>query len=213
MQPVMETILHRRSIRRFAPEQIREETLAQILQAGLYAPSAGGRQGVLFAVCQDRAVNTRLGKIKRANAKPRMAKNGNYVSREQPSIADDPRLTDAFYGAPTVVTCFAPKGFLFAAEDCAMAAENLMLAADALGVGSCYIGQGWAAFADPYGQEILAQWAIPGDHYAVCQVLLGYPRPGDPHPQAPEIWPGAAGLTPHIPGYPKEESPWTQPPV
>ena len=34
MQPVMETILHRRSIRRFAPEQIREETLAQILQAG-----------------------------------------------------------------------------------------------------------------------------------------------------------------------------------
>ena len=201
MQPVMETILHRRSIRRFAPEQIREETLAQILQAGLYAPSAGGRQGGLFAVCQDRAVNTRLGKIKRANAKPRMAKNGNYVSREQPSIADDPHLTDAFYGAPTVVTCFAPKGFLFAAEDCAMAAENLMLAADALGVGSCYIGQGWAAFADPYGQEILAQWAIPGDHYAVC------------HPQAPEIWPGAAGLTPHIPGYPKEESPWTQPPV
>lgn len=83
---------------------------------------------------------------------------------------------------PTVVTCVAPKGFLFAAEDCAMAAENLMLAADALGVGSCYIGQGWAAFADPYGQEILAQWAIPGDHYAVCQVLLGYPRPGDPHP-------------------------------
>ena len=182
MQPVMETILHRRSIRRFAPEQIREETLAQILQAGLYAPSAGGRQGVLFAVCQDRAVNTRLGKIKRANAKPRMAKNGNYVSREQPSIADDPHLTDTFYGAPTVVTCFAPKGFLFAAEDCAMAAENLMLAADALGVGSCYIGQGWAASADPYGQEILAQWAIPGDHYAVCQVLLGYPRPGDPHP-------------------------------
>ena len=54
MQPVMETILHRRSIRRFAPEQIREETLAQILQAGLYAPSAGGRQGGLFAVCQDR---------------------------------------------------------------------------------------------------------------------------------------------------------------
>lgn len=182
MQPVMETILHRRSIRRFAPEQIREETLAQILQAGLYAPSAGGRQGGLFAVCQDRAVNTRLGKIKRANAKPRMAKNGNYVSREQPSIADDPHLTDAFYGAPTVVTCFAPKGFLFAAEDCAMAAENLMLAADALGVGSCYLGQGWAAFADPYGQEILAQRSIPGDHYAVCQVLLGYPRPGDPHP-------------------------------
>ena len=43
-----------------------------ILQAGLYAPSAGGRQGVLFAVCQDKEVNERLGRIKRANSRPRM---------------------------------------------------------------------------------------------------------------------------------------------
>lgn len=32
-----------------------------------------------------------------------------------------------------------------------MAAENMMLAADALGVGSCYIGQGWTAFAGDAG--------------------------------------------------------------
>lgn len=44
MNQVVETILHRRAIRRFEPEQIGEETLQQILQAGLYAPSAGGRQ-------------------------------------------------------------------------------------------------------------------------------------------------------------------------
>ena len=54
---VMETILHRPSIRRFAPEQVREEELQQILQAGLYAPSAGGRQGPIFVVSQDRAVS------------------------------------------------------------------------------------------------------------------------------------------------------------
>ena len=182
MNDVMQTILHRRSIRRFDDRQLDEDALQQILQAGLYAPSAGGRQGVLFAVCQDRAVNLRLGRIKRANSHPRMASGGNYVSREQPSIADDPALTDAFYGAPTVITLFAPKNFLFAVDDCAVAAENMMLAADALGVGSCYIGQGWPAFADPYGQEILRQWAIPTDHYAVMQLLLGYPRPGDAHP-------------------------------
>ena len=35
MNQVMETILHRRAIRRFEPEQIGEETLQQILQAGL----------------------------------------------------------------------------------------------------------------------------------------------------------------------------------
>ena len=182
MNSVMETILHRRAIRRFTSRQIEEGTLQQILEAGLYAPSAGGRQGVIFAVCQDGEVNERLGKIKRANSNFRMATNGNYISTEQPSIVDDPKLVSSFYGAPTVITMFAPKNFLFAAEDCAVAAENMMLAADSFGVGSCYIGQGWTAFADPYGQEILKQWEIPADHYAVMQLLLGYPREGDRHP-------------------------------
>ena len=182
MPDSFETIMHRRSIRRFEPKQIEETALQQILQAGLYAPCAGGRQGVIFAVCQDKEVNERLGKIKRANSNPRMATAASFVSREQPSIADDPQLTNAFYDAPTVITLFAPKNFLFSVDDCAVAAENMMLAADALGIGSCYIGQGWPAFADPYGQEILRQWNIPADNYAVMQLLLGYAKAGDKHP-------------------------------
>lgn len=182
MPDIFETIMHRRSIRRFEPKQIEETALQQILQAGLYAPCAGGRQGVIFAVCQDKEVNERLGKIKRANSNPRMATATSFVSHEQPSIADDPKLTNAFYDAPTVITLFAPKNFLFSVDDCAVAAENMMLAADALGIGSCYIGQGWPAFAAPYGQEILRQWNIPADHYAVMQLLLGYAKEGDKHP-------------------------------
>ena len=182
MPDIFETIAHRRSIRRFSEKQIEEAHLQQIMQAGLYAPSAGGRQGVIFAVCQDKAVNKRLGRIKRANSHPHTATTTSYVSREQPSIADDAKITNAFYDAPTVITMFAPKDFLFSKEDCALAAENMMLAADALGIGSCYIGQGWEAFADPFGQEILKQWNVPTDRYAVMQLLLGYPREGDPHP-------------------------------
>ena len=177
----IQTILNRRSIRRFDTRQVEEEKLQQILKAGLYAPSAGGRQGVLFVVCQDREVNERLGRIKRANSHPRMATEHCYVSREQPSIADDPEIKNAFYGAPSVITLFAPKGFLFAVDDCAVAAENMMLAADSLGIGSCYIGQGWTAFADPYGQEILKTWGIRTDYYAVMQLLLGYQKEGDRH--------------------------------
>ena len=184
MGELMDVILHRCSVRRFNERQVDEEALLQILEAGLYAPSAGGRQSVLFAVCQDGEINRRLGRIKRANSCPQMASGGNYVSREQPSIADDPKLTNAFYDAPTVITLFAPKNFLFSAEDCAAAAENMMLAADSLGVASCYIGQGWTAFADPFGQEILRKWEIRPDYYAVMQLLLGYPRKGDSHPLA-----------------------------
>ena len=132
---VMEAIMHRRAIRRYDPRQIEESDLQQILEAGMYAPSAGGRQGVIFAVCQDREINEKLGKIKRANSKWSMASGNNYISKEQPSVADDPKLTNAFYDAPTVITLFAPKNFLFSAADCATAAENMMLAADAPGWG------------------------------------------------------------------------------
>lgn len=184
MNETMQTILHRRAIRRFDERQIDEDLLQQILQAGLYAPSAGGKQGVIFAVCQDKEVNKRLGKIKRANSNPHMATAKNYVSKEQPSIADDPKLVNAFYDAPTVITMFAPKNFLFSVDDCAVAAENMMLAADSLGIGSCYIGQGWTAFADNYGQEILRKWEIRTDYYAVMQLLLGYPKANDMHPAA-----------------------------
>lgn len=184
MNETMQTILHRRTIRRFDTRQIDEELLQQILQAGLYAPSAGGKQGVIFAVCQNKEVNERLGKIKRANSNPHMATAKNYVSREQPSIADDPKLINAFYDAPTVITMFAPKNFLFSVDDCAVAAENMMLAADSLGIGSCYIGQGWTAFADNYGQEILRKWEIRTDYYAVMQLLLGYPKADDKYPIA-----------------------------
>lgn len=184
MNETMQTILHRRAIRRFDERQIDEELLQQILQAGLYAPSAGGKQGVIFAVCQDKEVNERLGKIKRANSNPHMATAKNYVSKEQPSIADDPKLINAFYDAPTVITMFAPKNFLFSVDDCAVAAENMMLAADSLGIGSCYIGQGWTAFADSYGQEVLRKWEIRSDYYAVMQLLLGYPKADDKHPAA-----------------------------
>lgn len=184
MNEVMKTILHRRSFRRFEDRQIEESALQEILQAGLYAPSAGGRQSVIFAVCQDREVNERLGKIKRANSHPRMATATSYVSKEQPSIADDPKLLNAFYDAPTVITLFAPKNFLFSVDDCAVAAENMMLMADSLGIGSCYIGQGWMAFADSYGQDVLRQWELPVTHYAVMQLILGYPREEDRHPSA-----------------------------
>jgi len=79
MSELMETIMHRRAIRRFDTRQIEEEALQEILQAGLYAPSAGGKQGVILVVCQDKEVNERLGRVKRANSNPHMATATSYV--------------------------------------------------------------------------------------------------------------------------------------
>lgn len=55
---------------------------------------------------------------------------------------------------------------------------------DSFGVGACYTGQGWLAFHDSYGQDILKKWNVRTDYYAVMQLLLGYPKEGDAHPAA-----------------------------
>lgn len=175
---VIKNMLERRTIRRFREEQISEEELETILQAGLYAPSAGGRQGVLFVVSQDAETNERLGRIKKAHFHGRISTNEVYVSKEQPSIADDISIKSAFYGAPTVVTLFAPKQFLYAESDACVAAENMLLAATSLGIGSCYIGSAWDSFDDPFGHETLRKWGVRTDYYGVLHVALGYPEDG-----------------------------------
>ena len=179
----MDIIKARHSIRKYTDKQISREDLELILEAGNYAPNAGGGQRSMMVAVHNAKLTAKIGRMNLAKF-DRSKLMGGYVSKEQPSIADDPKLINAFYDAPTVITLFAPKHFLFAQDDCAVAAENMMLAADALSVGSCYIGQGWPAFDDPYGQEVLKAWNIRTDYYAVAQLLLGYPREGDKHPTA-----------------------------
>lgn len=135
---VLENILTRRTIRRFLDKQIQEEELQAVLDAGLYAPSAGGRQGVLFVVSQNKETNEKLGKIKRSNSTVKMSTDTVYISKEQPSIADDPDIINAFYDAPTVVTLFVPKNFLFGPYDASAAAENMLLAAHSIGLRMLY---------------------------------------------------------------------------
>lgn len=173
---VRNNMLTRRTIRRFLDRQIGEEELQTVLEAGLYAPSAGGRQGVLFAVSQNREVNEKLGRIKRANSHVRTSTDTVYISREQPSIADDPGIMNAFYDAPTVITLFVPKDFLYGPYDASAAAENMLLAAHTLGIGGCFIGSAWDSFRDPFGQEVLREWDVRTDYYAAVHVLLGYPK-------------------------------------
>ncbi len=54
MNPVMETIRNRRSVRRFRPDQLRREDLDLILEAAIWAPSGHNAQPWHFLVIQDK---------------------------------------------------------------------------------------------------------------------------------------------------------------
>lgn len=182
MNEIVQKMLTRHAIRRFEDRQIEEDALEQILQAGLYAPSAGNNQYSRIVVCQDKEVNEKLGRINRY-----MQFKGNdpksvahSVSTEQPSIQDDFTIMSGYYHAPTVLTIFT-KNHKYAYEDAAIIGENLMLAAHFLDIGACYVGRTEEVFATEYGLETRKKWGIPDDMVAVCNVLLGYRKGPAPH--------------------------------
>lgn len=182
MNEMIQKMLTRHAIRRYQDRQLEEETLKQILQAGLYAPSAGNNQLSRIVVCQDREINEQLGRISRymqfKGGDP--AKMSHSISAEQPSIQDDHTILDGFYHAPTVLTIFVRPG-VYAHDDAAMIAENIWLAAHFLGVGACYIGRTEEVFATEYGRELRKKWGIPEELVPVCNVLLGYREGPEPH--------------------------------
>ena len=149
---LLELIKTRRSYRTFEDKQINDQQLDMILEAGLYAPNAGGRQSILFLVTQDKQINEQLGKISRQVAH---VVKGRYVSKEQPSIIDNPDIKSALYGAPTVITLLGPKDFIFSEADCCVACQNIMLMAHALGLGSCMISRAALTMNSDFGKALL----------------------------------------------------------
>ena len=56
MNEIMQVIKNRRSIRSFSADQIRREELDVIVEAGMYAPSAAGKQAWHFTVVQNQQI-------------------------------------------------------------------------------------------------------------------------------------------------------------
>lgn len=179
MNPVIENIITRRAIRQFKPDPVPEAVLDTILEAGLFAPSAGGRQASRMLVCQDAALNLALGRINRDAMPFGLAKGG--VSKDQPSIVDDTSLQNGFYGAPVVITLFAPADAQYGTHDCTAVAQNMLLAAHALGLGGCMVGRAQSTFATAEGQAVLRDARIDAAWTPCIHVVLGYAQNAQAH--------------------------------
>lgn len=174
MNESIQNIMTRRSVRIYKEDQISQENLDIILNAGLYAPAAGSRQSSIIVACQNKELNLELGKMNRQANKSKNASSRAFVSKEQPSIVDDTSIVSGFYDAPTVLTLFAPNNFLYGEADCCVMAENIMLAAHALDIGSCMVMRAQDTFANEFAQQVLKEWNIPPQYEAKVHITLGY---------------------------------------
>ena len=176
MNEVIQNMIARRSIRKFKEEQISEEQLALILEAGQYAPSAGGRQSPVFVVCQDRETIDAVGKLNMGCLRAIAGVRPGKADGKQSNLPKETmEATSAFYNAPTLVTLFAPKNWHNFTLDCCVAAENMLLAAASLGVGSCMIARATETFDTDEGKNIQMAWGLGDEMEAKIHVLLGYP--------------------------------------
>ncbi len=170
---LLELMKYRRSIRKYQDRQIPKTDLEKIIEAGTYAPNAGGGQRSMVVGIHNAALAEKIGKMNLARF-DRSKLAGSYVSREQPSTIDDPTIKNGFYDAPSVCIVFAQKNFLYSIPDAFCCAENMVLMATELGISSCIVARGEETFDNEIGAAMLQDWGVPENYIARCFVLLGY---------------------------------------
>ena len=80
----LETIKSRRSCRAYKPEQITDEELNAVLEAGTYAASAMGRQSAKIVVVQDAATRAQLTRMKKIYDKSPFFRGPKSISPKIP---------------------------------------------------------------------------------------------------------------------------------
>jgi nitroreductase len=150
---ILEFLKSRRSIRRFKSEQITEEELNAVLDAGVYAPTGMGAQSPFIVAVRDSETK---GQLIRMNARVM-------------GTGDDP-----YYGAPTILLVFGSKKNQTYFEDACNVLTYLLLAAHAVGLGAVWIAREKEMFETEGGKELLKKWGLPDDLAGVGAVALGY---------------------------------------
>ena len=156
MKDAIQTLITRRSCRSYKEEQIKDEELKMILEAGTYAPTGMGKQSPIILVIQDEETRKQLTKI---NAE----------------IAGDENR-DTFYNAPTILLVMADKNIKTYTEDGSLVLGNMMNAAAALGIGSCWIHRAKEELETEEGKKLLEKWGIPDNFVGIGHCILGYPN-------------------------------------
>ena len=159
---VLKALRERRSVRAYRPEQISDEELKAVLDAGTYAPTGMGWQDPWIVAVQDPKI---IAQLVRMNAQVMGTTSNPY------------------YGAPTIVLVFASpvEKVPFSICDGSLVLGNMMVAAHAIGLGSCWINREREMFETEEGKALMKSFGLPSGLIGVGALSLGYAaRPPSP---------------------------------
>jgi len=145
----MDIIRSRRSIRRFLPDEVKQEDIEGILEAAMFAPSAGNQRPWEFIV------------VKNETRREQMSKAGPYSrpAAKAPLVilicGDSSRETHKNYWP----------------VDCSAATENMLLEATARNLGSVWLG----VYPRQERMEYLSHlFQLPEHIHPFAMVCIGY---------------------------------------
>ncbi len=168
---IFETILARRSVRRYKARKVDRTTISILLEAAVHAPTAIHQEPWAFVVIQDKVLLRSISDL----AKPLFVAEAQEKGLEHAGHSFDifkyPDF-NIFYDATTLILICGRTSAPSFSADCWLAAENLMLAACAMGLGSCVVGSALPALNTPETKVLLN---IPENFIAVAPIIVGYP--------------------------------------
>ncbi len=158
---VMQTIMARRSVRKYLDKPVEHEKLDVIVRAGINAPSGSNRQPWIVRVVEDQQLIDRVTQVFKQE-------NAEQVQR-------DKNFKNMFRNAPNLICVCTPAnggGEL----DAGLLGENMMLAAQAMGLGTCCLG-GPVRFllSNEKARFFLDSLDIPADYKLLYIIGVGYP--------------------------------------
>lgn len=160
INPVVQNILSRRSIRKFTDQEIKRPVLDMLLKAGYHAPSGHNMQTWRFTVLTRQADIAEMKELTRQTAEQNKV---HFYGFENPQviilISNDDRNANG-------------------CQDASCAAENIMLAAESYGIGSVWLNPLMTLRGKEPVKSLLDRYGIPAGHTVWAAVALGYPVSG-----------------------------------
>ena len=148
--PVIDTIMRRKSIRRYTQEQPTDEVIHAIVRAGQQAPFAAQLGSLLLK---------------------RDLKKNPFEAPLLFTICVDVHRMELVMAARGWRREMSDVGtLLLGIQDAAYMAENMVIAAESLGLGSCYLGA-----APYYADRIIEEYGLPEKVFPLVQLAMGFP--------------------------------------
>ena len=160
VDPVIETIMSRRSIRKYKPKAVEREKMQTIVECGINAPNGMNKQSWEVRVVDNPEFINGLTEI---------------FKKENPKAAERPGFQNMFNNAPTVVFIANDPAYDMSQIDCGLLGENMILSAWSMGIGSCCLGGPVRLMKSPAAVEYMKKLGFSEGYELLYAIAFGYP--------------------------------------